>query len=215
MTIIDISVPLREGIPTWPDSVGLRHEWVKRINNGDDSNDSIMKCDIHLGTHVEAPLHYFEDGDSVDMLSIDMLCGTAFVADLTGVNPIGESTLSGLDLPEGTERLLFRTDNSNLWEKDKFDPDFVALTEDAAAWIVNKGIRLVGVDYLSVQRFYDAPHVHRILLKAGTIILEGLNMTGVTSGLYELVCLPLKLVGAEGAPARAVLLPYRGVYDGK
>ncbi len=207
MSIIDISVTLYKGMPVWPESIGIRHKWVKRIGKGDMSNDSTIECDVHAGTHVEAPLHYIEVGESVDLLPLDILCGPVFVADLTSVDSIGERDLSELSLPDSTEKILFKTKNSGLWSKEGFNPDYVALTEDAAAWIVKNGIMLAGIDYLSIQRYHGAPNVHRILLEAGTVILEGLNLSDAIPGQYELLCLPLKLMGAEGAPARAVLVP--------
>ncbi len=209
MSIVDISVRLYKGMPEWPESIGLNHEWVNRLDRGDNSNDSTLKCDVHLGTHVEAPLHYIEGGTSVDALSLDMLCGPVFIADLTDADSIGKSELSSLSLPSGTKRIIFKTGNSAFWSKGDFNPDFTALTEDGAEWLVKKEICLAGIDYLSIQRYHGAPNVHRILLEAGIIILEGLDLTDALPGQHELVCLPLKLSGAEGAPARAVLFPFR------
>jgi arylformamidase len=204
MSIIDISVPLHDGLPVWPGGADFSVEQMS-TERGDDANVSVLNCDLHAGTHIDAPLHFIEGGKSVDRIALDILCGPVFVSDLTGVDEITESDLASVPMPEGTERLLFKTRNSGLWKDRLFDPDYVALTEDGARWVVEKGIRLVGIDYLSIQPYNDEPSVHRILLGAGVVVLEGLNLTDALPGLYDLICLPLKLLGAEGAPARAIL----------
>ncbi len=205
--IIDISVPMHSDMPIWPGSVGLQISRVKRLERGDPANISRLDCDIHTGTHVDAPLHFIRDGDSTDRIPLDIFCGPAFIAALTQVDTITANHLTALSLPKGIKRLLLKTRNSELWKKGEqdFNPNYVALTADAARWVVNQGIQLIGVDYLSVQRYQDSPETHKILLKAKVIIIESLNLADVTSGWYELICLPLKLVGTEGALARAVL----------
>ena len=166
---------------------------------------------MHTGTHVDAPWHFLENGSTVEQLPIDVLIGQAIVAYLPGVSAVTASDLADLVLPPSKKRLLLRTSNSELWAKGvpEFRKDYVALTADAARWVVDQGVRLIGVDYLSVQRYDDSSITHQILLGANVIILEGLNLTDVQPGPYELVCLPLKLVGSDGAPARAVLVKGR------
>ncbi|MHC4277987.1 MAG: cyclase family protein [Planctomycetota bacterium] len=210
MSIIDISVQLYEGMASWPGSVDFRLERTMSLERGDEANVSFLNCDVHMGTHIDAPLHFIEGGESVDRIPLDILCGPVCVADLTRVERITESELASVPLPEGTERLLFKTRNSVLWKAQGFDPNYVALTEGAARWIVEKGIRLVGIDYLSVEPYNKEPSVHRILLGGGVIVLEGLNLSDALPGRYELICLPLKLMGAEGAPARALLRNFEG-----
>jgi len=204
---IDISIPLHSDIPTWPGSPGIRLHWYKRLDAGDDCNNSRLDCDAHAGTHVDAPAHFLENGASVEQLPLEVLIGPAIVAHLREVSAITAADLARLALPAGAKRLLLRTSNSELWavEMTGFKKDYVALTQDAAQWIVSQGIRLVGVDYLSVGSYEDGIITHQILLGAGVVVLEGLNLYDVNPGEYELVCLPLKLVGADGAPARAVL----------
>ena len=209
MNIIDISVPLFEGIPAWPESIGIQREWMSRIDWGNNSNNSIIRCDVHICTHIDAPLHFIDGRESVDLIPLETLCGHVFVADLTDTDSISEETLSKLNLSGNIKRIIFKTKNSALWNEREFDPDYVALTEDAARWIVKKDIHLVGIDYLSIQRYLDAPNVHRILLEAGVVVVEGLILSDVLPGPYELFCLPMKLMGSEGAPARAILLPYK------
>ncbi len=214
MEIIDISLPLQAELPTWPGSAGIRLEPVKRMAAGDAENLSRLDSDVHTGTHIDAPWHYVENGQTVEHLPLDVLIGPAVVSFLPEVSQITAGDLAALSLPPDTRRLLLRTINSELWAAGvtEFGEDYVALTADAAQWVVDRGIRLIGVDYLSVQRYEDGPLTHQILLEACVIIIEGLNLDGVKPGRYELICLPLKLVGADGAPARAVLRPLTESY---
>ena len=211
--IIDISVPLLPEMPVWPGDGDFRIVPVKRMATGDKNNVSRLDCGVHTGTHVDAPWHFLEDGSTAEQLPLDAMIGEAFVAYLPEVDVITAETFAQLMLPRGTTRLLLHTRNSELWETGvtEFRKDFVALTSDAAQWLVDQGIRLIGVDYLSVHRYGDGPLTHQILLRAGIVIVEGLNLAGVAPGKYELICLPLRLNGADGAPARAVLrrLPAR------
>jgi arylformamidase len=184
-------------------------ERYRVIGDGSASNDSRLACSVHVGTHVDAPGHFIENGSTVEQLPLDILMGRTWVAEALTADVITPDLLEDLDMPAGTTRLLFKTRNSSRWENPEqpFKTDFVALNADAATWIVEHGIRLVGIDYLSIQMFEDpeAP-THRILLEAGVIIVEGLNLRNVRPGSYRLICLPLKLAGSDGAPARAVLI---------
>lgn len=205
--IIDISVPLYPDMPVWPGSAGIQLTQTSRLDKGDGVNNSKLICDVHIGTHIDAPLHYIKEGKSIEQLKLEDLIGPAVVAYLPDAEIITKNVLEGLSLPGGARRLLLRTRNSSLWEtgSHQFQTNYVALTQDAAQWIVDHDICLIGVDYLSVQRYGEDSQTHEILLSAGVIIVEGLNLARVESGMYELICLPLKLVGSEGAPARAVL----------
>jgi arylformamidase len=207
--IIDISVPLKPDMPTWPDSVGLRLIRTMSLEAGDKANVSRLDCDVHMGTHVDAPWHFLNDGFTVDEMSLDVLIGPATVAYLPEASVITANELADLNLASGIQRLLLKTRNSGLWAAGvtKFRKDYVALSADASRWVVDRGIRLVGIDYLSVQCYEDNPLTHQILMQAGVIIVEGLNLAGVQAGSYELICLPIRLVGADGAPVRAVLRP--------
>ncbi len=210
MSIIDISVPLRKGMPLWPGSAGISLQRINSLQNGDKTNDSVLTSDVHAGTHVEVPLHYIEGRESIDKLSLGILCGPVIVADLTSVGIITGSCLEAFDLPTVVERLVFKTGNSELWNSDEFTPEYVALSEDGAEWIIDRGIKLVGIDYLSIAPYSNSQPVHHILLEAGVTILEGINLSRVLPGQYELICLPLKLMNAEAAPARAILRPLKG-----
>ena len=208
MRILDISVPISPELTVWPGDPGIVLEQYREIANGNTSTDSRLACSVHSGTHVDAPAHFFENGATVEQLPLDVLIGKATVVEILNDDLITPEIMEAQALPAETKRLLFKTKNSALWSDPdhQFNPDFVALSAESASWMADKGIKLVGIDYLSIQPFKDAePLTHRILLEAGIIILEGLNLQGVNSGEYQLICLPLKLAGSEGAPARAIL----------
>jgi arylformamidase len=212
MPIIDISLPLSAQLPTWPGNAPFEWTPVKRLASGGSSNVSRLVLGSHSGTHVDAPRHFFDDGEGVGELSLDVLMGPCRVVEVEGDTfPAGQGR--GIGLPElrraagsPPERLLLKTRNSTLWARDDFSPDFASLTPEAAAWAVAHGVRLVGIDYLSIERFKSpgAP-THHTLLAAAVVVIEGLNLADVAPGAYELICLPLRIPGADGAPARVVL----------
>jgi arylformamidase len=210
-TIIDISLDVGPDMLTWPGDPPVSVEPAKRMSRGDSSNVSELRLGSHTGTHVDPPFHFLDDGVGVDALPLDALCGPAKVADLTGVEgAVGADALEGLGLPPSIERLLLRTSNSELWSRQgtQFPDAYVALDPSGARWVVDHGIRLVGIDFLSIEARGSADHpVHRTLLSGGTVILEGLDLSGAAPGSYELLCLPLKVVDGDGAPARAALIP--------
>ncbi len=209
MKIFDISLSIAPNLPVWPGDPEVVFSQTMSLEAGDVANVSHISCCVHTGTHVDAPCHFINGGATVDQLPLDVLIGPAYVGNLPDVVEVSPADLEQMKIPHHMLRLLLRTRNSELWAHGttEFIPDYVALTPQAAEWVVDRGIRLVGVDYLSVQRFRDPePTTHRTLLAAGVIILEGLNLSNVPAGLYQLICLPLKLVGSDGAPARAVLL---------
>lgn len=206
-SIIDISLPLEDGIPIWPDSTGINLSWALRLERGESSNLTRLDIDVHVGTHIEGSLHSFSDGISIDKILLENFIGRASVVDLSLVDVITAKDLEKLNLSDGVERLLFRTKNSEFWKNfnQTFREDFVGLSSDAAQWIVDHKIKLVGIDYLSVANFKEGDAVHKILFKKGVVILEGLNLLMAPVGEYELVCLPLKLIGREASPVRAIL----------
>jgi arylformamidase len=178
------------------------------MEEGTDANVSEFVCDVHSGTHIDAPKHFVRDGASVEDIPLEKTVGSATVARVPAeVENITAENLELLDIPVDADRLLLRTRNSSFWNKygSAFQPNYAALAADAATWIVDRGISCIGVDYLSVQRYTDGPETHQTLLEAGVVIIEGLNLSEVTSGSYELLCMPLKIAGAEGAPARVAL----------
>jgi arylformamidase len=205
--IFDISLPLSSSLPVWPGTQVFKLEPMRRLSDGDHCNESAYSANIHTGTHIDVPWHFLDDGYKTDSLEIGRLIGPVIVVWLPGIKKITPQILESIDLPEDIDRLIFRTDNSILWGQGEleFKKDFVALTAESATWLVDAGIRLVGIDYLSIQLFGDSSETHETLLQADVLILEGLNLDGILAGKYELICLPLSILGAEGAPARAVL----------
>ena len=206
--IIDISLPIYPGMIEWPGNKPVSVNQVKSISDSSDSNVSEIFLNLHTGTHIDAPLHFVQDGEAVEQISLEKLIGKAYVAEVKTEAVIDASDLEEINLPEGVSRLLLKTNNSLLWQKEhsEFYEDYIALNASAAAWIVKRRIELVGIDYLSIQKYKDSPETHQILLNNKVLILEGLNLSNVKQGMYKLVCLPLSLTGVEGAPARAVLV---------
>jgi arylformamidase len=202
---LDVSVPLAPGIPTYPGNPEFELQPIKRIAQGDSSNVSRMILGTHSGTHVDAPLHFFQDAAGADTLSLELLMGRARVIDMPRRGGITAEDLAAAGLREDL-RVLFKTPNSALWNGGGFKQDYTYLTESAARYLVEQGVKVVGVDYLSVEEFKKpgAP-AHRALLSQGVVIIEGLNLSDAEPGMYELYCLPLRVAGADGAPARVVL----------
>jgi arylformamidase len=204
----DISVALDQDLPTWPGSPGALRTLRTSIARGDVANVTQLSIDVHTGTHVDAPAHFIERGESVEELGLTPFIGPAVVIETGAAREITAAVLQAAGIPDGTERLLLRTANSLRPDsyRTPFDEDYAALTLDGAQWLATRHLRLVGIDYLSIQRFSESPEVHRVLLRSGLAILEGLCLEDIAVGAYELVCLPLRLIDVEGAPARAILL---------
>lgn len=206
MTVHDISLPIGPGLMTWPTSRGFRTSRAMALAEGDPANVTWLEMDVHTGTHVEGPLHFIDGGASVDAFDLEVFVGPALVVRIDGP-AVTPERLEAAALPAGVERLLLRTTNSDRWASGPgFDPAYVAVTAKAASWIADRGIRLVGTDHLSIEPYGADGETHRILMRAGVAILEGLNLASVEPGRYTLVCVPLHLAGAEAAPARAILL---------
>ncbi len=206
--IIDLSPTLSPDLPVWPGDPAVRIIRLASVADGDAFSLTELALSAHTGTHVDAPAHYLPDGAGVDTMPLDALVGPALVIDTGDADPITAATLAALDIPNSTERLLFRTRNSarGLMHSPDFHTDFVAIAADGARWLVERGVKLVGMDYFSVAPYDHLAPTHRILLEAGVVIVEGLNLIDVTPGPYQFVCLPLKLKDADGAPARAILI---------
>ncbi len=202
--IFDVSVPIRDGMLHYAGNPPVHVTRVCSIASGDLFNLSELDMGAHSGTHVDAPDHFLEGGAGAETLPLEILIGPAEVVDASVASTaLDLVTICDLDLPpRGTERVLFKTRNSQLWDRDEFTRDFVRLDGEAAAHMVERGARLLGIDYLSIG---DAA-AHRVLLSAGVVCVEGLDLREIEPGSYELVCLPLKLVGSDGTPARAVLM---------
>ena len=203
---IDISVTLKEGMVRWPGDRKLKIERAKKIADGEEVNVSGVSMCMHAGTHIDAPFHFFERGMTIDKIPIDAVIGKARVIQIHDKTSIKVKDLEKNQVCEG-ERLLFKTLNSSwCWNSDKFNRDFVYISKEAAQFLASMKILTVGIDYLSVGGYSDdGLEIHRILLDAGIWIIEGLNLSLLKEGEYDLICLPLKISGVEGAPARAVV----------
>jgi arylformamidase len=196
--ILDVTVPMRPGMPIWPGDPALEVGLADAIADGAEANVTRLALGAHTGTHVDAPVHFLEGAAGVDALPLDALVGSCLVVEAEDVD--GE--LPAAAVPAGAERVLFKTRNAELWERDGFVEGSVCLSAAAAEEVVRRGVRLVGIDYLTI----GGPEAHRTLLAAGVVPLEGLDLRAVEPGEYRIVCLPLKIVGSDGAPARTVLL---------
>ena len=208
MSIHDITVGISTTLPVWPGNPGIELERVQQIGvNGAHANVSRLALGVHTGTHVDAPLHFVADASGVDTLPLDILIGRARVINLPRADRITSDALEKARIPPRTRRLLVRTRNSNWWRdaSTDFHTDFVAVSADGADWLVAHKVELIGVDYLSVAPWKESYDTHRILLMAGVVVIEGLNLNNLKPGRYDLTCLPLKLIGSDGAPARAIL----------
>ncbi|MGC8832968.1 MAG: cyclase family protein [Armatimonadota bacterium] len=206
----DITVPIREGMAVWPGDPPVQIAPAARIEAGHGCNTSVFSFSSHTGTHLDAPFHFIPEGRRLDQIHPDELIGPCWVADLSHLSShITAGDLEAASVPNGTTRLLLKTRNSDFWRDlgRPFQRDFIAVAEDGAKWLVSKGIRLVGIDYLSIEPFGTpgAP-THNALLGSDVVVLEGLNLGAVSAGPYELICLPLLVPGGDGCPIRAVLI---------
>ncbi len=209
MKVHDISIPISADMPTYPGDPKVNITPKLRIAHGDNANVSLLSMGDHTGTHLDPPVHFIPGGKTVDQVDLTVLYGATRVLDMTRV--VGEITSQDLEaarIPRDTVRVLFKTSNSRLWQEHRdFVQNYVAVSWDAARWLVDHAILLVGIDYLSIESFNAAePNTHRTLLGAGVIIVEGLNLNEVMPGDYTLACFPLKIRNGDGGPLRAVLL---------
>ena len=205
----DITLPLRAGMTVWPGDPEVTTAPVADIGRGDPCNVTALGLGSHTGTHLDPPRHFYADGPALEEIPIDRLIGPCTVLDLTDVSSsISAERLAAASIPESARRILLKTANSQLWEdpRHEFRPDFVDLSIEGAEWLVNHGISLVGIDYLSIEGPANPEHpVHRALLGAGILILEGLDLRATPSGDYQMICLPLRTINGDGAPTRVLL----------
>ncbi|MBU8896958.1 cyclase family protein [Corallococcus sp. M34] len=201
----DISVPLRDGMLHWPDNPEVKVTRTLSLSRGDDANVSKISLGVHTGTHVDAPVHFIPGAAGVDSLPLTSTVGVARVLEILDPRAIRVEELRRHDIQAG-ERILFRTANSSRdWPRAEFQPDFVYLSLEGARYLAGLRVRTVGIDYLSIGSAEEGEPTHRALLDAGVCIIEGLVLSHVSAGTYDLVCLPLRLEGGDGAPARAIL----------
>jgi arylformamidase len=207
--MLDVTVAIAPGMLTYPGDPTVRIDRIEDMAAGDVSNLSVVSMSAHTGTHVDAPFHFVAGGDTIDRLPLDVLVGEVFVADMRGVSTIGVAELEAAGAPAGTQRVFFLTDWSARWNErtPAFPERYTAVTQDGARWIVDRGFRMVGTDFISIEGPEDPTFaVHRTLLGAGVVIVEGLDLRDVTPGTYTVWCLPLKLRDGDGGPARVILV---------
>jgi len=208
MKIYDISLTISPDLPVWPGDPSVELKQVTFIPKGDSCNISHVAMSVHTGTHVDAPYHFLNDGETVETLPLEALVGPAYVIQIhDAVDRLTAEVLAQAEIPADAERILFKTRNSAIWGSERtFQKGFVAIAADGAEWLVKRNLRLIGMDYLSVAPFGDATDTHQTLLRRGIVLLEGVDLSEVQPGRYELYCLPLKLSKSDGAPARVVLI---------
>lgn len=205
--IYDISVSISANTPVYPGDPVIDIEPASRISNGDSANISILKFGSHTGTHIDPQFHFVNDGRTVDQIPLDTLVGECFVCPVVGPSVIEVHHLESAEIPEGMERILFKTRNSDFWNDSDFHTDYTYLAPDAALWLIDRGIKLIGIDYLSIEQFHSGHHAtHLGLLKSNIVIVEGVDLREISGGVYTLVCLPIKIKDGDGAPARAILI---------
>jgi arylformamidase len=208
MRIIDITLPLSDQTPVWEGDNGIVIKQVASISKNSDFNVSCVKFGVHSGTHIDAPFHVFNDGNTNEKISLDPLIGPVKVLRIDdSVNVITREVLLASGFRKGIKRLLLKTKNTEYWLKKpwRFNREYAAVDSSAAKLLVDEGISFVGIDYFSISPFNDLKAPHEILLRAGIVILENAYLEDVEPGFYNLICLPLNLVGTDGAPVRAVL----------
>ena len=207
MELYDISLTLSENLPTWPGDPTIKLNKISSIQDGEMSNVTQLSSTVHVGTHIDAPDHFLDNGDFVEDIHLELLVGPVQVIEIPALSHITEDDLKAADIPAGTTRILFKTANSELWASGitEFKEDYIGLESNAAKYLVEFGIKAVGVDYLSVAPYSDPGPTHQILLENKILIIEGLDLSRVEPGEYTLLCLPLKIKNADGAPARVLL----------
>jgi len=205
--IYDVSIPIRSGGVVYPGNPEINISLSSSVAKGDSANVSRIVFGSHTGTHVDSSRHFFDGAQSVDQIPLDRLVGPArLIAMGDDVRAVGEKELRAANI-EGQKRILVRTRNSELLKRSEFFSDYTYIAPDAARYLVEIGVELVGVDYLSIEQFHSGHHLtHRTLLEKDVVIVEGLALSGPPTGDYQLICLPLRLEGLDGAPARAVLI---------
>ena len=205
--IYDISVPLHQDLIVWPGDSPIKIESLSSINSQHECNTSSIQISSHAGTHIDAPSHFINGGKSVDSIPLELLIGKCIVIEVSSKSLIEIEDLSGYNFCK-YKRVLFKTRNSEFWPKSPkgFSKNFVSLSTSAALYLTQFGVFLIGIDYLSIESFYSKKHsVHNILLRKEVVILEGIDLSKVVAGEYNLICLPLKVIDCDGAPARAIL----------
>lgn len=214
MKIIDISVPIGSSMPVWPGDPAVVLHRLSAIEHDEQANVTEIKMSVHTGTHIDAPSHFIDNAASVDQIPMKKLVGKVLVLKIDEtVDVVSDQVLVAhpkKDLLENAEKVLFHTKNSSLWltHPEEFQTNYVGIDESGAAYLSELSLDLIGLDYLSIAPYDETIKPHRTLLSKGIVLLEGINLTGVTEGYYDLFCLPLNIADCEGAPARVILIDH-------
>ncbi len=201
----DISMTIENGMLSWPSDGPVSIEKIRSMDNGERLNLSRLDMSAHTGTHVDAPVHFIQEGSGIDSVPLDILIGPAAVVHLPGVREIGDGELKAAGIPPDTKRLLLKTENGKLLGQKQFQKDYSFFTLEGAQYIIDSGVRLVAIDYLSIAAYGSGEAVHQALLGEGIVIIEGVDLREISAGPYNMIALPLKIGGCDGAPARVVL----------
>ena len=207
--IYDITVEINPDLPIWPGDPKIRIERLQKLEEGAAANVSRLEMGLHTGTHVDAPYHFLADGADLGEIELERFIGPVSVIEVSPqVDVLSDGIIAQIPEELFSERMLFKTRNSRFWSETPptFHREFVAIDLSGAQVLIERGVRLVGIDYLSIAPFHNSKETHEALLGAGMVILEGLDLSAVKQGMYQLYCLPLKLGGVEGAPARVILV---------
>jgi arylformamidase len=212
MKIFDISVPITPGMPVWPGDPAVDLQQVSAISSGELVNITHLSMSVHTGTHIDAPKHFFDDGKTIGQIPLEKMVGEVLVMQIDdSANVISGLVLKShpaIDLLKDTRKVLFRTRNSSLWRQspNEFRSDYVGIDRSGAEFLGGLGLDLIGIDYLSIAPFEETLSSHLALLAEEIVLLEGLDLSNVSAGIYKLFCLPIHLPGCEGAPARVILV---------
>lgn len=205
MSFYDVTLTISNTLITWPTDPSVAIRKTSLISQGDSSNVSELKFGSHCGTHIDAPYHFEENGIKIDQIPLDYLIGNATVFDIKNKEKIDLDEVKLLQL-KGVKRVIFKTINSTYWKLSEFKKDFIYITKEAAQYLVDNEVKLIGIDYLSVEKFESTyADTHHILLRKDVVIIEGLDLSNVKAGNYELIALPLKIKDGDGSPARVIL----------
>jgi arylformamidase len=206
--IYDVSVQLSNDLPVWPSGPPIRLQSTPHLSRDRSYtiHETFIQISSHMGTHIDAPFHFVENGRRLNEIPLERLIGKASVFEFPGVRSIGGRELRPLNW-EGVERVLFKTENSKHWHDGRFYEEFVYLEPEGAKFLVERGVKLVGIDYLSIEKFRAEKHLtHFALLEKDVIVIEGLDLSRVGPGEYSMVALPLNLLGTDGGPTRVILM---------
>ena len=206
---IDISFPYYQGMAIYPGNPSYQRTVMQDVSLGDSATVSRIQMGTHTGTHIDAPLHVFADGKSVDQIPLERMNGRARLLDLRGMKEITPERLKEEKLCKD-DIILMKTDNTERFQGVQVLLDYATLTYDAAEYLVGIGIKMVGIDYMTIEQArgkrIEGKSIHRILLGAGIVIAEGLDLRYVDEGVFAMHCFPVALKGADGAPARMSLM---------